>query len=62
MQMLWFGSQARGFKLGYEACFVVLLRRMLAERYVLFAAVSFRAVRSLNIQALTFPLEALIQY
>lgn len=28
---------------------------MLAERYILFAAVSFRVVRSLNVQALPFP-------
>lgn len=28
---------------------------MLAERYILFAAISFRVVRSLNVQALPFP-------
>jgi len=45
----------RGFKLGHEACLVVLLRRMLAERDILFAAVSFRTVSSLKVQALPFP-------
>lgn len=32
---------------------------MLAERYILFVAASFRVVRSLNIQALPFPSRSL---
>lgn len=43
------------YKLGHEVCVVVLLRRMLAERYILFFAISFRVVRSLNVQALPSP-------
>lgn len=37
----------------------MLLRRMLAERYILFVAVSFRVVRSLKVQALPFPSRSL---
>lgn len=38
---------------------LVLLRRMLAERYTLFVADSYRVVRSLNVQALPFPSRSL---